>query len=151
MSRPLTSASIERTMNLLYSAQQQQHNHQMETTVMDQHPEPAMSKQQQSLHRFWNITSAPSSSTSTPCIQQLTATPSNCEDCGAAFAESDGMEVDSYSAEDHACGACGRHVCFSCSVSNLGEQKRCLQCAGRKGWVGIVGWAGPSNTSMTIC
>lgn len=29
------------------------------------------------------------------------------------------------------CGACGKCVCFSCSVSNLGEERRCLGCAGR--------------------
>lgn len=30
------------------------------------------------------------------------------------------------------CSACSRAVCFSCSVSNLGEQRRCLLCAGKE-------------------
>jgi len=60
------------------------------------------------------------------------------------------MDVDSYGAttEGHSCGACGKAVCFSCSVSNLGEQRRCLACAGRKGLVqgtratGMESWLG---------
>ena len=31
----------------------------------------------------------------------------------------------------YACSECGKHVCHSCAVSNLGEGRRCLDCAGR--------------------
>lgn len=56
------------------------------------------------------------------------------------------------------CSACARAVCFSCSVSNLGEQRRCLRCAGREGsantaskerkWVGGFGW---SSGRVSVC
>lgn len=49
------------------------------------------------------------------------------------------MDIDG-DVEQAACSACGKNVCCSCSVSNLGEQKRCLQCAGRNVSGGHVGW-----------
>ena len=50
------------------------------------------------------------------------------------------MDID---ASDNVCGACGKAVCCSCSVSNLGEHRRCLVCAGsrtgnRKDWLSSV-------------
>ncbi|GAB1317323.1 hypothetical protein MFIFM68171_07533 [Madurella fahalii] len=77
-----------------------------------------------------------------------------CEDCGAWLRGSGGnvdacnddvmMDVvvddggyggfGSLDGDDHTCGACGKAVCFSCSVSNLGEHRRCLVCAGRVEW-----------------
>jgi hypothetical protein len=116
---------------MLYSAQNQsQHaeiqSEHMQTEAQTTRPEST----QQSLHRFWNISSAPSASTST--LNQTELAPTNCDDCGVGLTGVDnGMEVDGFDNEDHSCGACGKHVCFSCSVSNLGEQKRCLRCAGR--------------------
>lgn len=45
------------------------------------------------------------------------------------------MDMDDYGmSADHACTACRKAVCSRCSVSNLGEQRRCLQCAGRDAW-----------------
>lgn len=48
------------------------------------------------------------------------------------------MDIDGggLGAQAHACGACGKAVCFSCSISNLGEHRRCLACAGPRGWAG---------------
>lgn len=45
------------------------------------------------------------------------------------------MMDDGYGFETYinTCSTCSRAVCFSCSVSNLGEQRRCLMCAGRDG------------------
>ncbi|KAL7808947.1 hypothetical protein V8C44DRAFT_334949 [Trichoderma aethiopicum] len=112
---------------------------------------------QQSLHRFWNIGSQPSSDISSPSLADpLSApTPTACDDCGAPLAGSDGagsgddgMDLDGSAAQDTACGACGKHVCFSCSVSNLGEEKRCLQCAGRRVWIGGIGW---TNAGVSVC
>lgn len=129
----LANKSSERTLNMLYSAQ----NQNLHAATPSQHTETqAQTHQsestQQSLHRFWNISSAPSAPTST--LNQTELTPSNCDDCGVTLNnEGDGMDVDGFANEDHSCGACGKHVCFSCSVSNLGEQRRCLQCAGRNG------------------
>lgn len=34
--------------------------------------------------------------------------------------------------EGTSCGACGKPVCSHCSITNLGEQRRCLTCAGRR-------------------
>lgn len=83
-------------------------------------------------------------------VQQTPIAPSSCEDCGAGLAngiDSEGMDVDGFTSDNTACGACGKHVCFSCSVSNLGEEKRCLQCAGRKVSGGGVGW---TNSGLSV-
>lgn len=44
------------------------------------------------------------------------------------------MMDDGYGFETYinTCSTCARAVCFSCSVSNLGEQRRCLLCAGKE-------------------
>lgn len=41
---------------------------------------------------------------------------------------------------DYACEACGKQVCGGCAVSNLGVERKCLMCAGKKTWVGGLGW-----------
>lgn len=94
---------------------------------------------QNSLHRFWVISSAPKPPTIS--VATHSSTIAGCEDCGASLegsSDSGMMDVDGSDLTALACGACGKHVCFSCSVSNLGEQKRCLHCAGRA----IGGWTG---------
>lgn len=68
------------------------------------------------------------------------------------------MMDDGYGFETYinSCSACARAVCFSCSVGNLGEQRRCLRCAGResastektKKWVGGLGW---TVEGVTVC
>lgn len=141
---------IERTLSLLYSAQQHPHSspileHENQSQEAPQTMTPPSN--QQSLHRFFNISSKPTApTTSMPQLER----PSNCDDCGTSLDTGNGdeMEIDDLAPEDHACGACGRAVCFSCSVSNLGEQKRCLRCVGRKDHVGGVGW---SNGHVTVC
>lgn len=60
------------------------------------------------------------------------------------------MMDDGYGFETYinVCSACSKAVCFSCSVSKLGEQRRCLRCAGtenkatckNKKWGGGLGW-----------
>ncbi|KAJ4329199.1 hypothetical protein N0V84_000325 [Fusarium piperis] len=132
-SRPSEDEVHQRTLNMLFSAQSQKHTMPAPDQLQPQHQTSCPGSTQQSLHRFWNISSAPST-TSTSTSQPEFA-PSDCEDCGACLGSSSGdeMDVDGFETEDHTCGACGKHVCFSCSVSNLGEQRRCLQCAGRKG------------------
>ncbi|KAK4084605.1 uncharacterized protein Triagg1_1085 [Trichoderma aggressivum f. europaeum] len=149
----------EHTLDLLYSAQQRPQGHQQPQDAVivaqsESERQPAANansngQHQQSLHKFWDIGSEPSSGTSSPGIANPCAPPTNCDDCGAALAGSDDdMDVDGGSAQDTACGACGKHVCFSCSVSNLGEQKRCLQCAGRRVWIGGIGW---TNAGVSVC
>ncbi|KAL5086547.1 hypothetical protein Trisim1_008947 [Trichoderma cf. simile WF8] len=159
--RPSDEEVHQHTLDLLYSAQQRPSQGQQQPqdpVVVEQQPAAnansnSQQQQQQSLHRFWDIHgSEPSSGTSSPGIANPLAPPTNCDDCGAALAGSDddGMDVDGGSVQDAdtACGACGKHVCFSCSVSNLGEQKRCLQCAGRRVWIGGIGW---TNAGVSVC
>lgn len=51
------------------------------------------------------------------------------------------MDVDVYGmGVDFGCSACGKQVCHQCAVSNLGSERMCLVCAGRKRWVGGLGW-----------
>ncbi|KAH7313481.1 hypothetical protein B0I35DRAFT_435280 [Stachybotrys elegans] len=128
--RPSEDEIYQRTLGLLYSAQQrQQHVSQPTQSSLAHKPShnPATSNQQ-SLHRFWNIGSQPKSAPPPAPVTEPAMAPVNCEDCGAGLCDGeDGMMLDG---ESNACGACGKHVCFSCSVSTLGENKRCLQCAG---------------------
>jgi hypothetical protein len=64
----------------------------------------------------------------------------NCEDCDASLngeGSGDSMDVDMMMDIDmdggsHACTNCGKQVCHSCAVSNLGAQRMCLNCAGKK-------------------
>ncbi|KAL7943290.1 hypothetical protein V8C42DRAFT_330255 [Trichoderma barbatum] len=151
---PNSCPPAEHTLGLLYSAQQRQQQQLQDPVAQEPASEPQATQHgsshgQQSLHRFWDIGSEPSSGTSSPGIANPCAPPTSCDDCGAALAGTDDdMDVDSGSAQDTACGACGKHVCFSCSVSNLGEQKRCLQCAGRRVWIGGIGW---TNAGVSVC
>ncbi|KAM0255114.1 hypothetical protein ACHAQJ_006118 [Trichoderma viride] len=152
--RPSDDEVHQHTLGLLYSAQQRPPQQQFQAPIVAPlEPVPSSDESpnsQQSLHRFWSIGSEPSSGSSSPGIANPAAPPTSCEDCGSALAggNDDEMDVDSRAAEDTACGACGKHVCFSCSVSNLGEQKRCLQCAGRRVWIGGIGW---TNAGVSVC
>jgi hypothetical protein len=158
----------ERTLNILYSAQRhQQHpDIQQQSPAVTTAPAPprpsggavlsgsfsrmqAAEQQQQSLHSFWNLpaSSAPSNVApaiiSTPSLSAPIDTPSNCDDCGQSLAGgADSMDVDGGAQTN--CGACGKHVCSHCSITNLGEQRRCLVCAGSTAWIGGQGWTNPS-------
>ncbi|PNY23944.1 Uncharacterized protein TCAP_06116 [Tolypocladium capitatum] len=158
-SRPSDDEVHQRTLDLLYSAQQQRLRQPHASLAQQQaSPSPLLQRatattpSQQSLHRFWNINSAPSSASSTPSAgQPMVVAPTSCEDCGAGLGGHNGdeMELDGGPGlGSAACGACGKHVCFSCSVTNLGEEKRCLRCAGRGVWVGGIGW---TNAGVSVC
>ncbi|KAG4439532.1 hypothetical protein IFR05_004972 [Cadophora sp. M221] len=108
---------------------------------------------QASLHSFWHgpmasgaRQSSPSSnysnsSSNTPssASQMNTFPATNCEDCDASLGQEDAdamdvdmmMDIDMGGAGNHACTACGKQVCHSCAVSNLGSERKCLNCAGR--------------------
>ncbi|EGZ69280.1 hypothetical protein NEUTE2DRAFT_115628 [Neurospora tetrasperma FGSC 2509] len=102
---------------------------------------------------------------SDPSGNSLLDTPTSCEDCGAGPSDNNGnryaktggeggkhdvdmLDVctqvstgreqgnDEYDSSFSLCEACGKMVCFSCSISNLGEHRRCLACAERRIWVG---------------
>ncbi|KAK4162303.1 hypothetical protein QBC43DRAFT_321711 [Cladorrhinum sp. PSN259] len=160
--RPSEEMIHQRTLNLLYSAQQHQNQPSTPAPEISVTPTPVAPQtpsretqctgpQQRSLHSFWNIrssslsvNSSPSRNASSPvpepaAVQQTSNDSIACEDCGACLRstnDTDGdmmMDVDmDIDGSGNACGACGKAVCFSCSVSNLGENRRCLVCAGRE-------------------
>ncbi|KAF4820116.1 hypothetical protein CGCSCA5_v004266 [Colletotrichum siamense] len=148
--RPSQEEVHQRTLNMLYSAQQQDQHMETESSLSPA-PVPAVTARntQKSLHSFWNIKSAqpPVSRTASPPVHQRALSPTSCEDCGAGLgsADADGMDIDGCEG-DNACGACGKHVCSQCSITNLGEQRRCLHCSGSKSWVtgSTPAWATPS-------
>jgi hypothetical protein len=101
--------------------------------------------------------------------------PSHCEDCGHPLraAETAGgcggsddamdtdmdLDLDGYggAGPETGCGACGKHVCSHCSVSHLGERRRCLLCAGANpharqkeeaGMARLFGWPGARSHAM---
>ncbi|UNI23219.1 hypothetical protein JDV02_009051 [Purpureocillium takamizusanense] len=165
-----TCFPAERTLHLLLSAQQQQQQTTTTTiepktpapyvadrgaplagTFRQHHTEPQQQRRQGSLHSFWAINSAPTAAPDDSMTGvQTHAQPLSrvCEDCGAALGAvpggDDSMDIDGLSSSDDdaaaPCGNCGKVVCFSCSVSSLGEKKRCLRCADRRVWVGGIGW-----------
>ncbi|CEJ85385.1 hypothetical protein VHEMI03755 [[Torrubiella] hemipterigena] len=148
-SRPSENEIHQRTLNILFQAQQQQSQYpesvydaaQSPTPVVEYQPQQQQ-QQQQSLHSFWNINSKPTATNTFEVQQTMSGT--SCEDCGANLASGstgDGMDVDSFGQTSTACSACGKFVCFSCSVSNLGEQNRCLRCAKPGAWPETNGWS----------
>lgn len=166
----------ENTLKMLYQAQQQppQPHHVFSPPAsnvsMPSMPPPQTPAQNQpSLHSFWKLPNPQSSSSHSPSPSSALSTasgpsvemvnrPTACEDCGVGLSEDDAMMDDGYGFETYinVCSACSRAVCFSCSVSNLGEQRQCLNCAGRhnmgtekiKKWVGGVGW---TSGAVTAC
>lgn len=43
------------------------------------------------------------------------------------------MDIDIYANDaDYACTVCGKQVCHRCAISNLGADRRCLICAGKR-------------------
>lgn len=162
--------SPEHTLSLLFSAQNSHSQPQsfiQQTQQAPIAPVPMNTESgghQSSLHSFFTIPSARQSSPSSlssnssnqsadtsmhmatmPSLFQAT----NCDDCdvplgqgGADGMDVDMMDVDVASGGNYACEQCGRMVCHGCAVSNLGQQRRCLNCAGRrqKVWVGGLGW-----------
>ncbi|KAI1106152.1 hypothetical protein F4804DRAFT_301605 [Jackrogersella minutella] len=163
-SRPSDEEIHQRTLNIMYTAQKQQIAHQqnfhLDSLAISPRPQPPSTQSQggqASLHNFWKLpsTTAPSNPPApAPVSPAAYDGPTNCEDCGQALREGasneDSMDVDSFSAEANTgCGACGKHVCSHCSITNMGEQRRCLICAGKKVWVGGLGWAGVS--SVKVC
>ncbi len=110
--------------------------------------------QQTSLHSFWSLpsrTSSYDSGNARPFYSSSTATPgaANCEDCETSLISEDGdamdidMDVGAHgSALDYACSKCRKIVCHRCAISNLGSDRRCLICAGKRTWVGGIGWIG---------
>ncbi|KAI1496091.1 hypothetical protein F5X99DRAFT_401379 [Biscogniauxia marginata] len=151
-------ARTERTLNMLYTAQKQLPHQPPAAFAFAQAPPPAPSQgAQASLHKFWNLpNSAASPAASSPPVDRSIYAPASCEDCGQGLGgagcggDDDAMDVDSFDMDvETGCSACGKHVCSHCSITNLGEQRRCLICAGKKIWVGGVGWT--TSVGVPVC
>jgi hypothetical protein len=167
--RPSETEVHQHTLDVLFSAQRRPHEphyaapESPKTTSaggsLQVPAQPYHTSQQRSLHSFWSLpgpatsasslASSPSSSAVSPPSPALAprSTSTNCEDCGLGLAggcdDDVMMDVDGgygSSPEDQTCGACGKAVCFSCSISNLGENRRCLVCAGPRGRVAGGEW-----------
>ncbi|CAN8100817.1 unnamed protein product [Discula destructiva] len=168
--RPSEHEVHQNTLKMLYQAQQlpEPPHHVFSpptpTASMPSMPPPQAPPvpNQPSLHNFWKLPT-PAQSSPSPALSPIpaaeTANQSTaCEDCGVGLGEEDAMVDDGYGFETYinACSACSRAVCFSCSVGNLSEQRRCLRCAGREKastqksgkWVGGLGW---TVGGVTVC
>ncbi|KAI0109229.1 hypothetical protein GGR51DRAFT_513102 [Nemania sp. FL0031] len=143
--RPSEHEVHQRTLNMLYAAQRQQspaQPHGAHTPNQIHHnipvaaqpgPSSSVSSHQTSLHSFWNLPSRPSAPPAAGLPPTTADMPTECEDCGQKLGggDDDMVDVDDMSgAEGTSCGACGKHVCSHCSITNLGERRRCLDCAG---------------------
>ncbi|KAI4861510.1 hypothetical protein F4820DRAFT_433499 [Hypoxylon rubiginosum] len=166
-SRPSDEEVHQRTLSMLYSAQKQhvahdQQQQQLQLGSLATRPQPqappAAHTQSQpqgsqaSLHSFWKLPKP--AAASVPAVPAPFDQPTSCEDCGQTLREGrgdeDSMDLDGFGAEaETECVACSKHVCSHCSITNLGEQRRCLICAGKKVWVGGLGWAGTSG--LKVC
>lgn len=141
---------------MLYSAQQ---NPQLPAQTSEAPaPQPATVRNysslssQTSLHSFWALPSRSSSCSSSEAASSspppnLTHQSTSCEDCATTLMSANGdamdvdMDIDMYSgSNDYGCTQCGKQVCHSCAISNLGAQRRCLNCASKRKWVGGLGW-----------
>lgn len=136
----------QRTLNMLYAAQRHQTPTQPhEATTPDQlrynvpvaaQPGPSSSlpsSHQTNLHSFWKLPSRPLAAQAAYTPPTTMDTPTECEDCGQNLHDDNDvmMDVDNMSGTGGtSCGACGKHVCSHCCITNLGEQRRCLGCAG---------------------
>ncbi|KAH6657885.1 hypothetical protein BKA67DRAFT_689120 [Truncatella angustata] len=162
--RPSQEEVHQRTINMLFSAAQRPQAEQDEPTprpraVHTQPPAPTPPArhhaQQASLHSFWKLPnsqslSAATASVASPHVDASVYAPADCEDCGQRLRGDDGadgdvdMDIDGGSeAEAASCAGCGKHVCSHCSITNMGERRRCLGCAddtGKRLWIGSVGW-----------
>ncbi|KAI1355502.1 hypothetical protein F5Y01DRAFT_270615 [Xylaria sp. FL0043] len=137
--RPSEHEVHRHTLDMLYAAQRQQTQrtgpatHQQHHVPIAVQPETSSSSTHQtSLHSFWNLPSRPSALTDA-CLPPVTMDqPTECEDCGQdLYADDEHMMMDvDDSTQTTSCGACGKHVCSHCSITNVGAQRRCLDCAG---------------------
>lgn len=140
--RPRLMLRLDNTLTILYNAQKQD-----PTPILSQQPQvpPSSSRThsaQPSLHSFWALPPRPSGAAfaddSHPPAPMAPITDSlHCDDCDTLLmspsdeVEGDMMDIDVYtSTAQYSCSAgCGRQVCHQCSVSNLGQDRRCLICA----------------------
>lgn len=138
----------EHTLSLLFSAQKQPHIDPLPPNPMavaSTNPRPTDSTHQSSLHAFWALPSQNSSGASTPSSPPVNIRlQTKCEDCDVDLSTNDDNSMDldfdlCNSSAEFGCSACGKQVCNSCSISNLGAERQCLLCAGKRRWIGGLG------------
>ena len=148
----LANFIAEQTLSMLYSAQK----NQQPSHTPPQNPHTPFNTnnaiQQTSLHSFWSLPSRTSSCASSdvgasPPSLAVICQAANCEDCETPLISADGdamdidMDIDVQgTALDYACSKCQKLVCHRCAISIMGADRRCLMCAGRRTWVGGIGW-----------
>ncbi|KAK9786652.1 hypothetical protein AB5N19_08475 [Seiridium cardinale] len=156
--RPSEDEVHQRTIDILFSAAQRpqadEHESPMQQRPQGVHAQPSAPEQhhtqQASLHSFWELPnsqslSAAAHSVASPRVDTSIYAPEDCEDCGQALrGDHDEMDIDGYGSgeAETGCAGCGKHVCSHCSITNMGERRRCLGCAdtGKKIWVGGIGF-----------
>ncbi|KAI0995009.1 hypothetical protein K3495_g13172 [Podosphaera aphanis] len=141
--RPLESEVHLHTLSLLFSAQKNlpqssdERPERRPDTIAPLAP-PQNPRKQSNLHSFWPASAKSLAPTSYDEFHLSNVGPdsyfliTNCEDCDTAL-EADGeiFERDLESG-DYACTICNRHVCHTCSITNLGIDRKCLVCFGKK-------------------
>ncbi|KAG9228049.1 hypothetical protein BJ875DRAFT_490300 [Amylocarpus encephaloides] len=169
--RPSEFDVHQHTLSLLYSTQQAPRSSYQTSPSPFALPNPVASlptsnpstPSQASLHSFWTLPASrhisPVSISSTSSIgtpltssaNQAFFQATNCEDCDALLNIEDNtdavdvdmmMDIDTNGdAPNYGCTSCGKQVCHSCAISNLGAERKCLNCAGKaRKWVGGLGW-----------
>ncbi|KAF2704896.1 hypothetical protein K504DRAFT_471862 [Pleomassaria siparia CBS 279.74] len=148
--RPDESVVHQKTMHILFSAQQRAHAHSsipvpVQSVPATPPPDAPPSKPQKStLHSFWNLP-APPVTLPPPTISQPSLGP-HCEDCDAplncsedAYSMDVDMDVEMNGGSsgsgrgtgggggEFACNDCGRSICGTCAV--VSKTRHCLQCA----------------------
>ncbi|MCJ1365023.1 hypothetical protein MMC16_004142 [Acarospora aff. strigata] len=151
-SRPEESVLYKNTFEKLFAAQQQQrcsisHSVPITTPSLPRSlpssisPSPSTSTHrstpQPSLNAFWPLPRRPYTSRAFNAPASATTDVRNCEDCDAALAPADALDVEMGGTDaesEYACRGCGREVCGMCAV--VGDGRVCLECAtsGRGAW-----------------
>jgi len=136
--RPSEEIIHQNTLSLLFAAQNQPQIESLPNPTITTIPRPAESSHQSSLHSFWSFPSHNSSASSSPSPPSFNAPiQTNCEDCDSNVYASDenSMDVDMVLCDtsvDFGCSTCRKVVCNRCSISNLGADRQCLICAGKR-------------------
>ena len=130
---------IASTYDILFSAARSSHvNPQPSRPQTNQLGPPA--PRQSSLHNFWNLPAPPTSNPAEAEASTLVdhVGTEKCEDCDASLPpsslgnpSSDDMDVDSGCLtldDDPRCMGCGRIICPTCAVVEIGLGRECLEC-----------------------
>lgn len=150
-SSSLTS-KLETTYQILFAAARSTPPFYTPKQMLQPQAHTQNSQHQQSLHTFWPLPTPPSSAPQSPPPLSHILPLLTCEDCDSSIlSPSDvdicmtGMdEMEEYG--EFACRSCGRRVCGTCAVVEIGAGRECLGCktkgggVAREKWIGGIGW-----------